>query len=449
VSKRFRQPPPGDALRSALLALLPGDHVVHFINDVVQLLDLRLILDSYRCLKGNPPYDPTMMLKVWLYAYCEGIRSSRRVEKAMRENIAFRLLSNNQHPDHWTLNAFRKRHREALADLFFQTVQLAQRLNLVSLVSVAIDGTKIKANASKHSAMSYARMTEEEVRLKSLIVNYLDDCDKTDEDEAQGGRRGGGNRLPDELATKQKRLDAIQAARKALEEEAREKARAEQEERRKQAEEEGRSFLARKNPDAAVPDPKAQRNFTDPESRIMKGSGGEFVQAYNAQAAVDSAHQVIVAADLSNQAADAPHLLPMAKQVIRNTGQLPFDITADAGYCSDQNLRDLSQLGVTPLIPPERVKHAVWRQNGVITDIVDGLTPIEYARQFLRTDEGRRRYKLRMQTVEPAFGQTKEARGLRQFLHRGLEKVKCFWLFDCAAHNLLKIFRSGALKPAF
>ena len=449
MSKRFRQPPPGETLRTALLALLPADHVVHFINDVVQMLDIKLILDNYRSPEGNPPYDPSMMLKVWLYAYCDGIRSSRRVEKAMRENIAFRVLSNNQHPDHWTLNAFRKRHRAALADLFFQTVQLAQRLNLVSLVSVAIDGTKIKANASKHSAMSYGRMTEEESRLRSLIANYLDDCDKADDDEARRSGGGPGNRLPDELATKQKRLNAIQAAKKALEEEARETASAEQEERRKKAEEEGRTFLVRKNPADAVPDPKSQRNFTDPESRIMKGSGGKFVQAYNAQAAVDSAHQIIVAADLSNQSTDAPHLLPMAKQVIRNTGTIPLDITADAGYCSDQNLRDLCQLAVTPLIPPERVKHAVWRQNGVSTDILDGLPPTEFARQFLRTDEGRRRYKLRMQTVEPAFGQTKEARGLRQFLHRGIENVKCFWLLECAAHNLLKIFRSGRLNPAF
>src|SRR4029077_12040193 len=143
VPKRFRQVPPANALQSALRELLPADHVVHFINDVVQSLDLRLILDSYRCLSGNPPYDPTMMVRIWLYAYCEGIRSSRRVEKAMRENIAFRILSNNQHPNHWTLNEFRRRHREALADLFYQTVQLAHRLNLVSLVSVAIDGTKI------------------------------------------------------------------------------------------------------------------------------------------------------------------------------------------------------------------------------------------------------------------------------------------------------------------
>jgi transposase len=449
VPKRFRQPSQEKALQLTLLGLLPAGHLAHFINDVVQALDLTCILSSYASLAGKPPYDPTMMVKVWLYAYCEGVRSSRRVERALRENIAFRVLSENQQPGHWTLNEFRKRHRMALADLFYQTVQLAQKLNLVGFASVAIDGTKVKANASKHSAMSYKRMIEEEARIKALVAKYLDDCDEADrDDDDKPGQGGQGTQMPEELANKQKRLEAIQVAKKALEDEAVETARAEQQERRQRACDEGRPFNARKNPEDAVPDPKAQRNFTDPESRIMKGSAGEFLQAYNGQAAVDSAHQIIVAADLSNLAADAPHLLPMAKQIIRNTGELPFDITADAGYCSEKNLRELSQLGVTPVIPPERLKHSVWRQGPTVANVAEGLSATEYARQFLRTEAGRLRYKPRKQTVEPVFGQTKEARGLRQFLHRGLEKVKSFWLLDCAAHNLLKIFRAGGLQLA-
>jgi transposase len=449
VPKRFRQPSPEKALQEALLGMLPGGHLVHFINDVVQSLDLGAILGAYQSLAGQPPYDPTMMVKVWLYAYCEGIRSSRRVEKALRENIAFRVLSDSQLPGHWTLNQFRKRHREALADLFYQTVRLAQKLNLIGFASVAIDGTKIKANASSHSAMSYKRMVAEEARLKALIGKYLDDCDEADrEDTEKPGGGGPPAQLPEELATKQKRLAAIQTAKKELEDEAVQCARAEQQERRQKAIDEGRRFIARKNPEKAVPDPKAQRNFTDSESRIMKGSGGEFLQAYNGQAAVDSAHQVIVAADLSNMAADAPHLLPMAKQVIRNTGVIPFDITADAGYCSEKNLTELSQLAITPVIPPERVKHSTWRQGPTVDNVQDGLSATEFARQFLATEAGRLRYKPRKQTVEPTFGQTKEARGLRQFLHRGLEKVRSFWLLECAAHNLLKIFRFGGLQAA-
>jgi len=429
---------------------LPLDHLAHFIDDVVDRLDLSAVFAGYEGTKGQPPYHPEMMVRVWLYAYCVGIRSSRRLERALYEDIGFRMLSGNQQPDHWTLSEFRRRHLDALGELFTQTVKLAQRAGLVKLGQVAIDGTKVKANASKHRAMSYQRMEKEERRLREEITRYFSEVETTDcaEDEAYGAKRG--DELPDHLKTEGQRLAAIEEAMAALEAEAKEKAAGEQEKRRKEAEKAGRTYRPRKDPKEARPSPKAQRNFTDPDSRIMKNADKAFIQAYNGQIAVDVESQVIVAAALTNQAADAPHLVRLVEQVRRITGKKPREVLADAGYFSEDNVTTLEKGGMSVLIPPERVKHRDWRAScdPPGASLPDDATVAERMKQRLKVSANRERYRQRDRSVEPVFGQMKQARGLRQFLLRTLRKVLASWRLECAVHNLLKLYRAKALEPA-
>ena len=406
---------------------LPSDHEIYFISDAVEHMDLTKIMASYGEDRGSPPYHPKMMVKVLIYAYARGVRGSRRIERMLWEDVPMRVLAGNQQPDHWTIAAFRRRHLEALGELFAQTVQMAQAAKLVRLGHVAVDGTKVKANASKHRAMSYERMKKEEARLRKDIARYLRESDEVDaeEDEIYGDQRG--NELPPELADPKKRLEVIRKAKAELEAEARAKAKAKG-----------------KDPETAVPKDKAQRNFTDPDSRIMLSSDKAFIQAYNAQAAVDSEHQIIVAADATNQAADAPHLIDLAKQIERNTGRRPKEISADAGYYSETNVTTLMDAGIETLIPPKKIRHSEWRE---LTS-PRGRPPKDLdlrARMWrkLRTKPARRRYKLRQQTVEPVFGQIKWNRGLRQWLLRGLVATRHSWRFECAVHNLLKMRTAG------
>lgn len=443
--KRFRdyQPDQVFLLPPSPHDWLPDDHLVHFINEIVPSLDLSAIYDSYSGTLGQPPFHPEMMVKVWLYAYCVGVRSSRKVEQALHENIAFRILSGNQQPVYWTLNEFRRRHMAVLGDLFVQSIQLAAKAGLIDLSQIAIDGTKIKANASKNKAMSYKRMCEEEQRLKEEIEAYFRECDEADdeEDKLYGDRRG--DELPEHLNTPAKRLAAIQKAKAELEAEAVEKARQEQEKKKAKAEKEGRPYRPRKKAEDAKPPAKAQRNFTDAESRIMKGPDG-FVQAFNAQLAVDARSQIAVGADLTNQGNDCPHLLPMVDQVIENTGMKPGQVLADAGYFSEDNVEGVTTQDIDVIIPPDKMPHRVWReQNFTNEPVPEDASPKEAMRHRLRTEEGLADYKQRQMTVEPVIGQTKGNRGLRQFLHRGVEKARHMWRFDLAAHNILKLFRAG------
>jgi hypothetical protein len=390
-----------------------------------------------------------MMVKVWLYGYCKGIRSSRKLEAALHEDIGFRMLSGDQQPDHWTLSEFRRRHKEALGDLFCQTVKLAKRAGLVKLDQVAVDGTKIKAYASKHAAMSYGRMEKEEKRLHEEITRYFEQVEETDnkEDEIYGDSRG--DELPPELGTAKKRLEAIREAMASLKEEAQEKVRREQTQREEEARRRGKAYHPRKDPEKATPSSKAQRNFTDPDSRIMLDGDKAFIQGYNAQAAVDVESQVILACALTNQAADAPQLIPVVKQVQDNTGRVANEVLADAGYFSDKNVRQLSK-EMSVLIPPDKVRHRKWRQcSSPPSSSPSADAPIiEKMRYMLKLPGNKERYRKREQSVEPVFGQIKQARGLRQFLRRGLENVKCLWRLECAVHNLLKIYRAGVrLEP--
>jgi transposase len=427
---------------------LPDGHPAFLVHDLVARLDLSEIVNAYGdgSTGGMPPFDPRMMTRVWLYAYLHGVRSSRKVARALVEDVALRFLSGNQQPKYWALNAFRTRHRLALANLFSQSIELAARAGLVPLEHVAIDGTKLKANASKSKAMSYARLTAEQQRLRAEIEAYLDACDDADaaEDEAFGDDDGLG--VPAHLRDRKARLEAIERAKEQLEREAKERAEREQNERREAAVTQGKKFWPRVDPQAARPRAREQRNFTDPESRIMRHQGA-FVQAYNAQAAVDSQHQIIVACDLSNQAPDARHLPALLQQVKTHTDRNPQEISADAGYFSRANIDAIAAAGAEAFIAPERVPHDLWRSTTPPEPLPPDATPKQRMQHTLRTPRGKAAYLKRQTTVEPVFGQIKSARGMQQVLHRGLEKVKALWAFECAAHNFLKIMRHAAATP--
>jgi transposase len=452
-------------LPPALRDWLPEGHLALFISDVVEAMDLSAILATYKegDGRGQPAYHPSMMVRLLLYAYCTGTASSRKIERKTYEDVAYRVLTANQHPDHDSIADFRKRQLQALAELFRQVLQLCQAAGLVKLGHVALDGTKIKANASKHKAMSYERMTETEKRLQQEVEALLANAEHTDaaEDKQYGqGRRGG--ELPEELARRESRLKKIREAKEALEQEA--KARAAEkseagrnriEERQRQEQETGKKVPGPlpqvPDPEKAVPDGKAQRNFTDPESRIMKdGATKSFEQAYNAQAAVDSTAQIIVAAAITQEPNDKRQLVPIMEQVAENLGQMPPQASADAGYFSTANVQDPRLAGVDLYVPPDRQKHTpdgeeeTDRASAKQDDAV-----IEAMRQKVKAPEGRAIYARRKAVVEPVFGQIKEVRGFRRFSFRGKVKVAAEWQLTCLTHNLLKLFRAKAcLQPS-
>ena len=329
-------------LPAALQAWLPSDHLVYFISDVVEQLDLSDIMARYeRERRGGPPYHPRMMVKVLLYGYCVGVSSSRRIATRLHEDIGFRVLAANSAPDFRTISDFRKDHLEALSGLFLQVLKLCQRWGLVKLGHVALDGTKVKANASKHKAMSYRRMKEREARLQAEVAELLKRAQEVDDEEDRRyGKDQRGDELPEELAFRESRLQKIREAMAALEAEARAAA--------EQAAEEGKNH-------PGVPDDKTQRNFTDAESHIMPGPGGrDFLQAYNCQAVVDHEHQVIVAAQATDQASDKQQAVVMVEEAIDNTGAIPKEVSADAGYYSAKAVEELYALGTDPYVAPEK-----------------------------------------------------------------------------------------------
>jgi transposase len=463
VSKSFRacdlnQP---FLLPPSLQDWLPEEHLAHFIADLAAGLDLSMIYGCYerRDGRGKAAYHPLMMVRVLLYGYCLGIMSSRRIERATYEDLAFRYLSADQHPDHDTIADFRRQHLTALAQLFTQVLQLCDKAGLVKLGHVAIDGTKVKANASKHKAMSYDRMEEKEKQLKAEVEKLLAQAAETDasEDDLYGkGKRG--DELPAELARRESRLKKIAEAKASLEKEALERAErakkaAEEklEQRLKEEHERGRKFGGRPpqvpDPEQVRPEPTAQRNFTDPESRIMPDGAnkGSFLQAYNAQAAVDGHNQIIVGAGITQDTNDKKQLVPMLEQVERNLGRKPAAVTADTGYFSEAALTRAEFKEVDLVVPPDKQKHGTvpLRNPAVESPVIGPKTLPETMRERLRSPEGHAIYKLRKQIVEPVFGQIKEARRIRAFLLRGLGKVQAEWQLICATHNLLKLFRAG------
>jgi transposase len=458
MSKQFRNCDLNQAylLPPSLQDWLPEGHLARFVADLVETLDLSALYAQYEegDGRGLAAYDPRMMVRLLIYGYCRGVASSRRMERATQEDVAFRYLAADQHPDHDTIADFRKQHLANLGPLFVQVLKLCQQAGLVKLGHVALDGTKVKANASKHKAMSYERMGETEQKLQTEVEALLAEAARVDaEEDGKYGKGKRGDELPAELARRESRLKKIQEAKAALEAEAKEAAQRKQaevearlQEREKQEEERGRKFGGRPpqapDPGQAKPEPRAQRNFTDPESRIMKdGATKEFVQAYNAQAAVDSEGQVIVAAAVTQAANDQQQLVPMLAQVEAMMGRQPERVTADAGYFSAANVTHPRLAGIDLFVAPDRPKH------GEEVPVATGPPPeagvTEQMRHKLRTPEGRTIYKRRKAIVEPVFGQIKEGRGFRRFLLRGLAPVEAEWKLICATHNLLKLFQSG------
>jgi transposase len=427
---------------------LPDGELALFLSDVVDELDLSAIYRAYESeRRGQPPYHPAMMVKLLLYGYCTGVASSRKIERATYLDLAFRVLAADQHPDHDSLAEFRKRHLDALAGVFVQVLRLCQRAGLVTLGHVAVDGTKVKANASKHKAMSYARMTETAAQLEREIRALLTEAEQVDAaEDAEYGRGRRGDELPAELARRESRLAKIREAKAALEHEARQRAAEDAKAgREKQAAREQRVGSTKGRPPTladpahVTPEPQAQRNFTDPESRIMKdGATKEFVQAYNGQIAVDGHAQVVVACVLTQAAVDAGQFVPLLDQIRTHLGQAPTTVTADAGYFSEANLAAGHAAGSECLVPPDRQPHhgppvpGLHRQNAAS----------EMMRAKLQSETGHATYARRKAIVEPVFGQIKEVRGFRRFLLRGVRKVTGEWALICLTHNLLKLFRA-------
>ena len=441
----------------------PG-HLARFVLAlIVDELDLIEIVAAYSSEKGQPPFDPHMMTALLLYAYCRGVYSSRRIAQACRERVDFMSIVALDPPDFRTISTFRKRHLKALAGLFVQVLKLCEKAGLVKLGHVALDGTKIKANASKHKAMSYERMEKRAAELEAEVARWLNAAEAADaEEDKLYGRDKTGDEMPDWVADKKRRAETIRAAKAELEAEA--KAAAEAKIKEQAAAEEKRQAEGRKKPGpkaapaSGEPDPKAQKNFTDPESRIMKSKDG-FVQAFNAQAAVDAEAQIIVAQAVTQEANDKRQLVPMTDAIETNLGRKPEQLSADSGYCSNANIEALETRGIDGYIAPGRTKDTTDgaaeasmaappadASAAASPEPASAPTRVEAMREKIKAGGHDSPYRLRKQLPEPVFGQIKQARGFRQFLLRGVEKVRAEWGIVCTAHNLLKLAQRRTLS---
>ena len=435
-----------------------ADHLARFVLSLVRDdVDLAKITGTYGSERGQPPFDPIMMTALLLYSYCCGIYSSRRIAKACRERVDFMSIVGLDAPDFRTISDFRKRHLKALGELFKQVLHLCEKAGLVKLGHVALDGTKIKANASKHKAMSYARMEDRAAELEAEVAQWLSTAAAADaEEDKLYGRDKTGEEMPDWVADKQRRADKIRQAKAELEAEAKAAAEAKRKgeaEAASKREAEGRRKGGRQAaPPSSVPDAKAQKNFTDPQSRIMKSKDG-FVQAYNAQAAVDAKAQIIVAQDVTQSAVDCGQLVPMTDAIEANLGRKPAQLSADAGYCSEANLAGLEARNIDAYVATGRARDAVAGKVEVpaappSTQPAGSPTRVEAMRAKIKAGGHASPYRLRKQLPEPVFGQIKQARGFRQFLMRGIDKVRAEWAIVCTAHNLLKLANRWTLSAA-
>jgi len=404
---------------------LPEDHLAYFVSDVVEQLDLSAIESVYEEEeRGQPPYHPRMMTKILIYGYCVGVFSSRRMQKKLSEDVGFRVLAAGNQPDFRTISDFRKLHLGALQGLFDQVLQIALQAGTMKLGRVVLDGSKVKANASKHKAMSYGRMQEDEKRLKEEVKRLLEQAEATDaEEDAHYGPDRRGDELPAELARRETRLQRIREAKRALEERAREQAKSKDEPEEK-----------------AKPEAKMQYNFTDPESRILPGADG-FVQAYNAQIAVEPDFQWIVGQRVTQAANDKQQLQPTLEAIRQQAGHTPQAVMTDSGYCSEANLQYLEKKKIEGFIATDRESYRDRQQPGPRGPLPQGATRVDRMRRKLQTKVGAAIYSRRKTVVEPVFGQIKQARGFRQFLLRGLEKVQGEWAVICLTHNILKLHR--------
>jgi transposase len=403
---------------------LPADHLVYFVSDVVDALDLSAITTVYEDEeRGYPPYHPVMLTKVLVYAYCVGIFSSRRIQRRLAEDVGFRVLAAGNTPDFRTIADFRKTHLAALTGLFEQVLELARATGAPRLGLVALDGTKVKANASKHKAMSFQRMGEKQRQLRAEVKDLLAQAEAADAaEDAEYGADRRGDELPAELQRRESRLERIREAKRVLKERAKAEA-----------------VAAGEPAESAKPDPKAQYNFTDPESRIMKGPDG-FVQAYNAQVAVDDL-QFIVSHAVTQECNDKKQLVPMIATITQQSGETPAVLLADAGYCSDANLAAIAATPIDAYISTRKQSHGERPGPCPHGPLPPTATRTDRMTRKLHTKAGAAVYAARKTIVEPVFGQIKQARGFRQFLLRGLEKVQGEWSLVCTTHNILKMYR--------
>jgi len=457
--KSFRAYDPDQVLLMSpvLSEWVPEGDLAHFVSDLVDgVLDLSAVYVSYEDGRGYPPYDPRLMLKLLVYGYANGICSSRKLERATYRDVAVRMLCAGQHPDYRSIARFRARHGEALSELFVQALRLCAQAGLVRLGRLALDGTKLRANASRHKAMSYERMTKKEAELEAEIAALraqaralLEEAAAVDaaEDERYGADRRG-DELPEELARRESRLARLREAKAALEAQATER------EERRRAEMAAEGKKPRTPPDGRdpfAPKPSDQRNFTDPESKIMKASDGAFHQCYNAQAIVDEQAQVILSADASDQAPDCPQLESALDQLAENleaTGiALPANaaLTADAGYFSDDNVKTAQDHGLDAYIATGRQKHSDPPPIAPRGRIPKDATPKQRMARKNKTKKGQATYARRKTIVEPVFGQMQTVQDARHLLLRGQDAARAQWRFHCAIHNLLKLHRAGGL----
>lgn len=426
---------------------LGEDHEARFISEVVEdLLDLSAVYASYESAAGAPPYDPRLMLKLLLYGYANGVTSSREIERRCAHDVAFRWLAANNAPDYRSLSRFRRRHLDALEQLFVQVLALCAKAGLVRLGRVALDGTKVKANASRRKAMSYDRIGPKMTQLEAQVKELLDEAEQVDaaEDTAFGPDRRG-DELPAELARRSSRLAKLRAAKEAIESEARQKAGAAA---RKKAEDAGKTAeqVQQAQSDAAAaaaPKPSAQRSFTDPDSRMMKTANG-FDYGYNAQNVVDEATQVILAYAVTNEAGDQAQLVPMIEATEQNLAAAGIDgrpalVLADAGYCSEDNLTAVESLGQDVLAATGRERAGERFAAAPRGPIPKNTTRRERMARRLRTKKGRADYARRKAIVEPAFGQMKVRQHAGQLRLRGLDGAQGEWALHAVCHNLRKL----------
>jgi transposase len=426
---------------------LPENDLVYFILDTVNELDISAITEKYEQEeRGYPPYNPRMMMALLFYAYCRGVFSSRKIMQACEERLTFRVIVGDDIPNFRTISDFRKEQLKELEGLFIQVLQLCQKAGLVKLGHIALDSTKVQANASRHKAMSYGRMKKEEKRLKEEIHQLLSKAEAVDnqEDEEYGSDRRG-DELPEELARRQSRLKRIQQAKKALEAEAKAAAEQARKEREASSKNDDKPKRGRKAKAVSeIPADNKQYNFTDPESKIMQVSNKGWQQCGSAQAAVDSKRQVIVACDVTNETNDKRQLEPMLKKSQGNVGKNNKikAASADSSYYSESNVKYAQDEQIDAYIATEKRKHTDPAVSAPRGRISKNLTVKEKMARKLRTRKGRETYSKRKSIVEPVFGQIKRARGFVQFSLRGLEKMRGEWALVCLTHNLLKLFVS-------
>jgi transposase len=403
---------------------LPEDHLAFFVSDLIDQLDLSAITTVYEDEdRGYPPYHPVMLTKVLVYAYCVGVFSSRKIQRRLMEDIAFRVLAAGNEPDFRTIADFRKTHMTVLKGFFEQVLRLAREMGAPRMGRVALDSSKLKANASKHKAMSYGRMRDKQRQLREEVKQLLDQAEAADAaEDAEYGVDRRGDELPAELQRRESRLKRIREAKRALEARARDEAAA-----------------AGQPAESAKPDPKAQYNFTDPESRIMKGPDG-FVQAYNVQVAVDDL-QLIVGQAVTQETNDKKQLMPMITTIERQSRDTPNELLADAGYCSDESLTAVAATTIDAYISTRKQKHGERPGPCPRGPLPKHATVVDRMSRKLLTKAGAAAYAARKGLVEPVIGQIKQARGFRQFLLRGFENVQGEWSLVCTTHNILKLYR--------